>query len=60
LFLNVLWLVADWNLCKTREIDEGECEDIWGKDSQVDGDWRNAGILASFCVCFANDFVSYF
>jgi hypothetical protein len=39
LSLNILWLISNRDLCEPREIDEGECEDIWGEDSQVDGDW---------------------
>ena len=33
LFLNVLWLITDWDLCEAGKIDEGECEDVGREDS---------------------------
>jgi hypothetical protein len=59
LLLNVLGLVADGHLGETGEIDEGEGEDVGGEDAKVDGDRRNAGVLAGLGVRFPNDFIPY-
>jgi hypothetical protein len=59
LLLNVLRLIANRDLGETRKIDEGEGEDVGGEDSKVDGDWGDAGILASLGIGFSDDFVPY-
>jgi hypothetical protein len=59
LLLNVLGLVADRDLCETGEIDEGEGEDVGGEDAKVDGDRRDASVLASLGVRFPDDFIPY-
>jgi hypothetical protein len=59
LLFNVFGLVADGYFGETRKIDEGEGEDIGGEDAEVDGDRRDAGVLAGLGVCFADDFISY-
>ena len=60
MFLDILWLITDRDLCETREIDEGEGEDIGREDSEVDGGRGNAGVLSGFRVCFSDDFIAYF
>jgi hypothetical protein len=59
LLLNVLGLVADGHLCEAGEIDEGESEDVGGEDAKVDGDRRDAGVLAGLGVRFPDDFIPY-
>jgi len=60
LLLDILWLIADRDLCETGEIDEGEGEDVGGEDSEVDGGRGNACVLSGFRVCFSDDFIAYF
>ena len=55
LLLNIARLVADWNLCQARQIDEREGEDIRREDAQVDGKRGDASILARLGLGVAND-----
>ena len=60
LFLDILWLITDRDLCETGEIDEGEGKDVGREDSEVDGSRGNARVLSCFLVCFSDDFIAYF
>ena len=60
LFLDVLGLVPDRDFCKTREIDEGEGEDVGGEDSEVDGSRGDSGVRSGLRVRFSDDFIAYF
>ena len=57
LLLNIARLVADWNLCQARQIDEREGEDIRREDAQVDGKRGDACILARLRFRIPNNFL---
>jgi hypothetical protein len=60
LTLDIAGLIPDRDLGETRQIDQGQGENVGRDNAEVDRSRRDAGILSNLSFCFPRDFVSNF